>query len=155
MVTTQHEGAAPPFVMHFSVRFTHTDPASYVFFPRYFEMLQAVVEEWFNNALQQRYADLIIRRRLGTPTASTQCTFIKPSRLGDEIAIAAKLEHIGNSSFRLRFMGSVDGERRLEAVSTLVMISLDDGASRPIPADLRARMEAYQAATSDAAAGNG
>jgi len=151
MVTAQQNGTAPLFVLYSPVRFTHTDPASYVFFPRYFEMLQAVVEEWFNHALQQRYADLIIRRRLGTPTASTQCTFMKPSRLGDEVAIAAKLEHIGNSSFRLRFFGSVGGERRLEAVSTLVMISLDDGSPRPIPEDLRARMEAYKAATSDAA----
>ena len=144
-MTTQHEGIASLFVLRLPVRFTHTDPAGYVFFPRYFEMLQAVVEEWFTHALQQRYADLINRRRLGTPTASTQCTFLKPSRLGDEIAIAVKLENIGNSSFRLRFIGTVEDNIRLEAVSTLVMISLDDGAPRPIPADLRARMEAYQA----------
>ena len=145
MMTTQHDGIASLFVLRLPVRFTHTDPAGYVFFPRYFEMLQAVIEDWFTHALQQRYADLINRRRLGTPTASTQCTFLKPSRLGDEIAIAVKLENIGNSSFRLRFIGTVEDNLRLEAVSTLVMISLDDGAPRPIPADLRARMEAYQA----------
>jgi acyl-CoA thioesterase FadM len=45
----------------------------------------------------------------------------------------------------LRFIGTVDDSLRLEAISTLVMISLDDGAPRPIPPDLRARMEAYQA----------
>ncbi|MDT3687157.1 MAG: thioesterase family protein [Pseudorhodoplanes sp.] len=145
MMTSQDDGAAPLFTLRLPVRFTHTDPAGYVFFPRYFEMLQAVVEEWFTHALQQRYADLINKRRLGTPTATTQCTFLKPSRLGDEIALAVKLEHIGNSSFRLRFIGTVEGNLRLEAVSTLVMISLDDGAPRPIPQDLRARMEAYQA----------
>lgn len=144
-MTTQHDRIAPLFSLRLPVRFTHTDPAGYVFFPRYFEMLQAVIEEWFTHALQQRYADLINRRRLGTPTASTQCTFLKPSRLGDDIAIAVKLENIGNSSFRLRFIGTVDDNLRLEAVSTLVMISLDDGAPRSIPADLRARMEAYQA----------
>jgi 4-hydroxybenzoyl-CoA thioesterase len=144
-MTSQDDGTAPLFALRLPVRFTHTDPAGYVFFPRYFEMLQAVVEEWFTHALQQRYADLIIHRRLGTPTASTQCTFMKPSRLGDEITMAVKLEHIGNSSFRLRFIGTVDDSLRLEAISTLVMISLDDGAPRPIPPDLRARMEAYQA----------
>lgn len=139
----------PLFALRSPVRFTHTDPAGYVFFPRYFEMLQAVVEEWFNHALQQKYADLVNRQRLGTPTAATQCTFMKPSRLGDELAIAVKVEHIGNSSFRLRFLGSVDGDLRLEAVSSLVMICLDDGRPRPIPADLRARMEAYQARQED------
>ncbi|TAK47271.1 MAG: acyl-CoA thioesterase [Xanthobacteraceae bacterium] len=145
MATTRHDGIAPLFVLHSSVRFTHTDPAGYVFFPRYFEMLQAVVEEWFNHALQQKYADLIMRRRLGTPTASIQCTFLKPSRLGDDLAIAVKIENIGNSSFRLRFIGSVEDNLRLEAVSTLVMICLDDGMARSIPPDLRARMESYQA----------
>ncbi|MGE3144022.1 MAG: acyl-CoA thioesterase [Pseudorhodoplanes sp.] len=147
MATTPHEQKAPLFVLRLPVRFTHTDPASYVFFPRYFEMFQAVVEEWFTDALQQKYADLIIGRRLGTPTASIQCTFLKPSRLGDDLAIAVKLENIGNSSFRLRFIGSVEGNIRLEAVSTLVMISLDDGSVRPIPSDLRARMESYRAAS--------
>lgn len=145
MAKTRHADVASPFVLRLPVRFTHTDPASYVFFPRYFEMLQAVIEDWFTDALQQKYADLIIRRRLGTPTASIECTFLKPSRLGDDIAIAVKLENIGNSSFRLRFIGSVEGDIRLEAVSTLVMINLDDGGVRSIPPDLRARMEAYQA----------
>lgn len=147
MATTRHDGITPLFVLRSSVRFTHTDPAGYVFFPRYFEMLQGVVEEWFTHALQQRYADLIIRRRLGTPTASIECTFLKPSRLGDDLAIAVKLENIGNSSFRLRFLGSVEGDLRLEAVSTLVMICLDDGTPRSIPSDLRVRMESYQAGT--------
>jgi 4-hydroxybenzoyl-CoA thioesterase len=144
MVITRHNEIASLFALRSPVRFTHTDPAGYVFFPRYFEMLQAVVEEWFTHALQQTYADLIIRRRLGTPTASIQCTFLKPSRLGDDLAIAVKLENIGNSSFRLRFIGAVEGNLRLEAISTLVMISLEDGAARSIPSDLRERMEAYK-----------
>ena len=132
------------FSLRSLVRFTHTDPAGYVFFPRYFEMLQAVVEEWFTEALDLKYADLIIGLRLGTPTASIQCVFKKPSRLGDALEIAVLLEHVGNSSFRLRFRGGVDGDLRLEAVSTLVLINLDDGRPRPIPSDLRAPMERYR-----------
>jgi len=131
------------FSLNSPIRFTHTDPAGYVFFPRYFEMLQAVVEEWFTVALGLRYADLIFKLRLGTPTVSVQCTFMRPSRLGDVLAIVVELEHLGNSSFRLRFRGSVDGNLRLEAVSTLVLISLDDGRPRAIPPDLRANLERY------------
>ena len=40
-----------PFSLRIPIRFTHTDPAGYVFFPRYFDMLQAVAEEWFENSL--------------------------------------------------------------------------------------------------------
>ena len=105
------------FSLRSLVRFTHTDPAGYVFFPRYFEMLQAVVEEWFTEALDLKYADLIIGLRLGTPTASIQCVFKKPSRLGDALEIAVLLEHVGNSSFRLRFRGGVDGIARFGEVN--------------------------------------
>lgn len=132
------------FSMKYQIRFTHTDPAGQVFFPRYFEMLQAAVEEWFTCALGRKYSDLVFEDRLGTPTAAIQCTFVKPSRLGDELSIAVKLEHVGNSSFRLRFLGSIDGDPRLEAVSTLVFATLVGGKPVPIPPPIKARMEAYR-----------
>jgi 4-hydroxybenzoyl-CoA thioesterase len=128
------------YCLRIPVRFTHTDPAGFVFFPRYFEMLQAVIEDWFTHVIGVRYADLIVKRRLGTPTAATKCDFLLPSRLGDEIDMCATVEHVGRTSIRLRFAGSVGGEKRLEAVSTLVMISLEDGRPRPIPDDIRTRM---------------
>ncbi len=135
--------AASLFSFKSQVRFTHTDPAGYVFFPRYFEMLQAVVEDWFALSLDLNYAVMINEQRLGTPTAAIQCTFMKPSRLGDVLTITVYLEHLGTSSFRVRFRGRVDNDLRLEAVSTLVMTNLDDGKPRPLPPDLRARMERY------------
>lgn len=141
----------PPFTLRTLVRFTHTDPAGYVFFPRYFDMLQAVVEDWFSEALGVRYADFINRQRLGTPTARTECTFLAPCRLGDQLDLTVYLEHIGSSSIRLRFVGAVAGERRLEAVSTLVVVGLDDGRPRRIGDDLRERMQAYRAAQGEPA----
>lgn len=134
----------PVFSMKYQIRFTHTDPAGQVFFPRYFEMLQAAIEEWFTRALGRKYSDLVFEDRLGTPTAAIQCTFLKPSRLGDDLSIAVQLEHIGTSSFRVRFLGSIDGDPRLEAVSTLVFTDLGAGKSRPIPPAIRERMVAYQ-----------
>ncbi len=134
-----------PFTLRTVVRFTHTDPAGYVFFPRYFEMLQAVVEDWFTEALGIRYAEFILERRLGTPTARTECTFVAPCTLGEDLDLTVYLEHIGSSSIRLRFVGTVAGQRRLEAVSTLVVIGLDDGRPRRIDDDLRARLERYRA----------
>lgn len=133
-----------PFTLQTVVRFTHTDPAGYVFFPRYFEMLQAVVEDWFTHALGIRYSEFILERRLGTPTARTECTFVAPCHLGEYLDLTVFLEHIGSSSIRLRFVGTVTGERRLEAVSTLVVIGLDDGRPRRIDDDLRARLTAYR-----------
>ncbi len=140
-----------PFTLRTVVRFTHTDPAGYVFFPRYFEMIQAVIEEWFTNALGIRYAEFVLSRRLGTPTAQTQCTFVAPCLLGEQLALTAYVEQLGTSSIRLRFVGTVEGERRLEAVSTIVVVGLDDGRPRRIDDDLRARIAAYQAAQGEPA----
>lgn len=128
------------FCLRIPVRFHHTDPAGYVFFPRYFEMLQAVVEDCFTHVIGVRFADMILERRLGTPVASVSCDFLVPSKLGDEISMCAAIEHVGRSSIRLRFTGSVGAEKRLEAVMTVVMISLDDGRPRAIPDDMRTRL---------------
>lgn len=133
-----------PFTMRVPVRFHHTDPAGYVFFPRYFEMLQSVIEDWFNEGLGLNYYDLINKQRLGTPTARTECTFMKPCRLGDPLEITIYVEQIGNSSIRVRFVGMVGGEMRLEARSVLVVISLLDGSPHRFDGDMRARFEAYR-----------
>jgi 4-hydroxybenzoyl-CoA thioesterase len=127
------------------IRFTHTDPAGFVFFPRFFEMYQAVLEDWFTEFLGFRYADIIQQRRLGTPVVHIESRFLAPCKLGDYLDIEVSLRHLGNSSFRLCFSGTVAGELRLEAISSMVMISLDDGRPRPIPSDIRASMEAYKA----------
>lgn len=133
-----------PFIHHSIVRFIHTDPAGYVFFPRYFEMLQAVVEDWFTHALGVRYADFVLQRRLGLPTAHTECEFLLPCRLGEELQIALILEKVGRTSITVRFEGSVGGERRLNARSVLVVIEMKDGRPAPIDDDLRQRLEAYR-----------
>ena len=134
---------ASPFVSKSTVRFNHTDPASYVFFPRYFEMIQAAVEDWFTTALGISYADLINNRRLGFPTARTECEFFQPSRLGDTVEIGIYVERLGNASIALIFIGSVDGQERLRAKSIIVTISLENGRSQPFPDDLRVQIEAY------------
>ena len=42
---------AAPFVSQVEVRFRHCDPAGIVFYPRYFEMINDFVEEWFDKGM--------------------------------------------------------------------------------------------------------
>ena len=134
-----------PFTSTSAVRFHHTDPASYVFFPRYFEMIQAAVEDWFTIALGINYADLINHDRVGFPTVRTECDFHKPSRLGDSVELTIYVERLGGSSITVQFVGRVKGEERLRARSVLVAISLEDGRPRPILPSIRTQLEAYAA----------
>lgn len=131
------------YVHRASVRFTHTDPAGYVFFPRFFEMFQAAVEDWFTHCLGFNYAEQILRHGVGFPTAHTECDFRRPCRLGEVLELRLILEKLGHSSLTLRFDGSVQGEARLCARSVLVAIETRHGRPQALNSDLRQRLQAY------------
>ena len=132
-----------PFSTIRPIRFTHTDPAGYVFFPRYFEMFQAVVEDCFTMRLDTNFADMVLVHEMGQPTAQIDCQFVKPCRLGEKLDMAVVLEKFGTTSLELRFLGTVDGEVRLRAHSIQVLISTRDGRPTPFSDHLRAQLEAY------------
>jgi len=138
-----------PFVFQSPVRFTHTDPAGFVFFPRFFEKFQAAVEDWFTHGLGVNYARLVIEDNIGFPTANTECTFKKPCRLGEILELTVLLRKLGNTSISVEFVGTVKGEERLRARSVLVAIDLDDGRPKPMNDNLRAKLEAYEKLTAN------
>tara|TARA_B100000214_G_scaffold308259_1_gene239588 strand:+ start:525 stop:1100 length:576 start_codon:yes stop_codon:yes gene_type:complete len=133
-----------PFTYQIPIRFTHTDPAGYVFFPRYFEMMQAVSEEWFENCLGVNFADMIMMQSVGEPTAHTECQFIKPCVLGDKLDIAIILDKFGTSSLHLRFIGTVKGDIRMRARAAKVLLDMKAGKPVPFGQDMRLHLQAYQ-----------
>lgn len=130
------------------IRFSHTDPAGIVYFPVYFDMFNALVEDWFTEALGFNYAALIRDRRLGVPTVHIECDFLHPSRLGEQLTLGVLVEKIGRSSIHLRILGEIDRVTRLAARQVVAITYLDDLSATEIPADLRAALESYQARTS-------
>ena len=138
-----HTAKSPPFSLRIPIRFSHCDPAGYVFFPRFFEMLQSVCEDWFTEQLGQNFSEMIIQHKIGQPTAYTECQFIKPCLLGENLDLAIILDKFGTSSLHLRFIGTVDGEIRLVARSVQVVISLNNGRPVLIPDGLRQALQTY------------
>jgi 4-hydroxybenzoyl-CoA thioesterase len=138
----------PPraFRMQRVIRFSHTDPAGIVYFPVYFDMFNAVVEDWFTHGLGLNYASLILERRLGLPVVHAECDFIVPSRMGETLTLGVVLERIGRSSMHLRITADVAGEIRLSGALTVVATSLDDFVSMPLPKDVLTALEAYRIA---------
>ena len=132
-----------PYTFSSRVRFTHTDPAGYVFYPRFFDKFQAAIEDWFNLELQVDYAGLLLRQGVGLPTAHTECRFLKPCRLGEMLDLTVLLKNIGTTSITVAFIGSVANEQRLLAKSVLVFINLQDGRPVAIPPELREKLEIY------------
>ncbi len=124
------------------VRFADCDAAGIVFFPRYFEMLNGVVEDWFAGPLQTSFRELHANRRVSVPTAAVEARFIAPSGLEDELTFALTVTKLGRSSCSLRHRISSGADLRFEATQTFVYVGLSL-KPEPWPEDLRARIAPY------------
>lgn len=126
-----------------TVEFQHCDPAGIVFYPRYFEWTNSVVEEWFEAGLEAPFAELVVERRKGVPTARLDAEFGAPSRLGERLEFTLGVRRIGRSSLDLAISAAHEGEARLRFASTLVFIDTESGRSEPWPDALRDRFSGF------------
>lgn len=124
------------------VRFADCDAAGIVFFPRYFEMLNGVVEDWFAGPLGLSFAELHLRRHASVPTAAIEARFVAPSRLEDDLTFTLAVTRLGGASCALRHRIASGDELRFEATQTIVHV----GASlkpEPWPDALRQRIAPF------------
>lgn len=128
------------------VRFGHCDPAGIVFYPRYFEMLNELVEDWFAEGLGLSFTQLIAERRIGMPTAQLDTRFKRISRIGDRLRQRLRVTRVGGASLTLAIAFDAADGTRVEFDQVLVCTSLDTHAPQPLPADLRAALERAQSA---------
>jgi 4-hydroxybenzoyl-CoA thioesterase len=126
------------------IRFSHCDPAGIVYFARYFDMMNGVVEDWFSGALGLDYAEFIKPRRVGLGYASCEADFVAPGFMGDRLTFAVLIDRIGGASLTLRVHAYRDPDPVLSARLTIVTTSLVEHRAIPIPDDLRAALERYQ-----------
>ena len=140
-----HLAKAPPrnaFRSRQLVRYFHCDPGGIVYFPRFFEMFNAVLEDWFAGALDCPWGtDLMGARKLSIPTLAIRAEFLRASRLGETLDFILWPTHLGRSSIGLALIGSAEGEERLRAIWTICTASREAFRSVPIPDDLRERMQ--------------
>lgn len=133
------------FEKQYRIRFAHCDPAGIVFFPQYLILTNGLVEDWFTQELGIDFHDYIGRRRLGLPIVKLDCEFFLPTRHGEVLTMSLEVTRIGCRSVSVSIVGSANGEVRLHANQVLVTTSLDTGRSIELPADLRERLEIFQA----------
>ena len=125
------------------IRFSHCDPAGIVYFPRFFDLLHRAMEDWFTFGLEERFADFIMKKKLGIPTVGTKVDFVGPARFGDLLKVELRVAKLGSSSIELAIDSFVEGRPCFKARHTVCVFSQDSFKAVPIPAELRARMEPY------------
>ncbi|MCP1170074.1 acyl-CoA thioesterase [Limimaricola litoreus] len=137
------------------VRFEHCDPAGIVFYPRYFEMLNACIEDWFDARLGHSFGAIHVEGGHAVPTARCEVRFTAPSRIGDPLALRLKALRVGRSSLDLEIEISSRDETRLQAGFTLVHVSQATGRPVSWPAPLRDAIETEIARAGDASTTEG
>ncbi|MBZ6075075.1 acyl-CoA thioesterase [Microvirga puerhi] len=125
------------------VRFSHCDPAGIVYFARYFDLLNGVVEDWFCQGLGIDYHEMIGPRRTGLGFASAGAEFVKPGFMGDCLDCTVLVDRIGRSSLTFHIHATRAEEPILTARFVMVTTSLETHRSVPLPDDLRAALERY------------
>lgn len=130
------------FTTTVKVRFADVDPAGIVFYPRYFEMLNGAVEDWFETDLGMDFRAMHLDQRIGVPTVKLEATFLAPGELGDVLTITITPREIGRSSCAISILFSGAGRDRLRAEVVLVCMDLASQKSIPWPQSVRERLEA-------------
>ena len=124
-----------------AVEFNHCDPAGIVFYPRYFEMTNSLVENFFADVMGHSFGAMMDLGQ-GVPTARLEANFKVPSRLGDKLEWTLQVVRVGGSSANFVATARVGDQLRLTADLTLVWV--DAGKPARWPDAMRAKFGAFQ-----------
>lgn len=131
------------FKTEIKVRFNHVDFAGIVFYPRYFEMFNQVIEEWCEGQLGYDFRRLDDDFNAGVPAVHIDVDFARASELGEVLTFTLAVESVGESSINIKLDAACNNELRLKANLTLVyIVKQAKGVFKPseIPAKLKQLM---------------
>lgn len=115
------------------VRFAHCDAAGIIFYPRAFELLNAAIEDWFDQGLGYAFASMHGAHHRGIPTVDLHASFVRPLLLGEAARFDIRVLQAGTSSLKLDITASVGDEIRMRFQPVLVHMNLETKKSDPWP----------------------
>lgn len=111
------------FTKQEKIRFQHIDFAGIVFYPRFLEMLNGIVEDWFEEALDRPFSKM--HETNGIPTVDLKIQFKSPARLGEVLTKKLWVKELRNSSVLCGFQFVNESENTvLEGEVTLVNVNI-------------------------------
>jgi 4-hydroxybenzoyl-CoA thioesterase len=120
------------------VRFADCDAAGIVFYPRYLEMFNGVVENWFRDELNFSFTEIVTNRGWGLPTVHIEVDFVAPSRFDETLPATLTVRSLGTTSVNLEILlRGQDGRDRVRGKVVLVLIDRAVQRAIPWPNELR------------------
>ncbi|WP_395054408.1 acyl-CoA thioesterase [Flavobacterium sp.] len=118
-----------PFIKQEKIRFKHIDYAGIVFYPRFLEMLNDLVEDFFEEALDRPFSKM--HETNGIPTVDLKIQFKKPARLGEILTKKLWVKELKISSLLCGFIFENENkETVLEGEVTLVNVKIQEDRNR-------------------------
>jgi 4-hydroxybenzoyl-CoA thioesterase len=134
----------PSFRTEVLVRFADCDPAGIVFYPRFLEMFNNLVEDWCRDGLSFSFNEIVIERGWGLPTVHLEADFVAPCRLGEVLTANLFVRSVGTSSINADILLSgPDSSERVRGKVVLVLTDRRTGRALPLPAELRSSISAF------------
>ena len=113
------------FIKQEKIRFQHIDYAGIVFYPRFLEMLNGLVEDWFEEALERPFSQM--HQTNGIPTVDLKIQFKKAARLGETLTKKLWVKELKSSSVICGFrFEDINGNTCLEGEVTLVNVKISE-----------------------------
>ncbi len=132
------------FKQQVKVRFSDTDPAGVMYFPRFLDSFHGVFEDWFDEDLKMPYRLMLEDTRVGFPTVSVDVDYRGPFRFGQTMEVELMVTEISEKSFACTYNARLHGSDRVlvRARMKVATVDLDKFRAIPIPAKLRQALEA-------------
>jgi 4-hydroxybenzoyl-CoA thioesterase len=120
------------------VRFGDLDGAGIAYYPNLVNFLHEAFEDFFVGHVGRPYPE-VHKSGIAFPTVKVEMEFFSPVHYGVHVDIDVTVEHVGRSSVRMLYEGSVAGKPVFRGRNTAVLVDLASFEPTPLPDWLRER----------------
>lgn len=136
-----------PFIKQEKIRFKHIDYAGIVFYPRFLEMLNDIVEDWFEEALDRPFSKM--HESNGIPTVDLKVQFKNAARIGEVLTKKFWVAELKSSSIVCGFQfTNQDDKTVLEGEVTLVNVKIQEDRqsikAEPFNEEMKNKIKKYE-----------
>lgn len=127
------------------IRFDDVDGAGIVYYPQFFHLCHATLEDFFDDVAPLSYPVLVQDRRRGFPTVAIESSFSAPLAYGDHAVVQLSVRKIGDTSLVCHYeiRRKRDSTLCFQADITTVFVDLDNHQPLRIDEELRKIFEQY------------
>jgi acyl-CoA thioester hydrolase len=130
------------------VRYSEIDRQGIVYNSRYLEYVDVALAEYFR-ALGVPYPEMVERHGFDPSLVKATLEFKAPARLDEDLRVHGRVTFIGRSSFSMEFQIVRQEGGGLVTGAEIVYVNFETAtqSSRPVPEEIRRRIEAFERTT--------